>query len=510
MKNKLFSVFMAIVLSLSLMPAAAFAVDEEGEAALYPDAAAYYIGESVDGSLAAGTSAAYRVETASLYEQACSILVSNTSSSDSATLTFKVLDSEGTPKTEISAESASYGGSAALAGAESSQELQSNYWNYSLFNLSEGDFLVIEAGSSDASYSLITKSIYSSHTVECGEFYKQNFGNKAHLISLDLEDVTGKETVFVENNGIEDFRYFILADDSLVADNEGYDWAQLEPDYWRNSGFNFSHSKEYYLLIFPMNDSADYSFEDFISDDDEDYDDDDEDYYDDEDDYYYDDDEDYYDDEDEDYYDDDEDYYDDEDDEDYYDDEDDDYDYDDYEFAVAISPQDLKYYKINVSDKTYNGKAQKPAPEVEYEDILLGDAMYSVTYSNNKSVGTAKMTITGVAPNSGTVTKTFKINPKGTSLSKLTGSRKAITVKWKKQAAKMSKTRISGYEIQYSTSKKFTSAKTKVVKGYKATSKKLSGLKAKKKYYVRIRTYKKVGGKKYVSSWSKLKSIKTK
>ena len=119
------------------------------------------------------------------------------------------------------------------------------------------------------------------------------------------------------------------------------------------------------------------------------------------------------------------------------------------------------------------------------------------------------MTIKGVDPNSGTITKTFRINPKGTSLSKLSAARKAVTVKWKKQAARMSKSRISGYQIQYSTSSKFSNAKIRTVKGYRNTSKRISSLKAKKKYYVRIRTYMKVGSKKYYSSWSRKKSIKT-
>ena len=61
-------------------------------------------------------------------------------------------------------------------------------------------------------------------------------------------------------------------------------------------------------------------------------------------------------------------------------------------------------------------------------------------------------------------------------------------MKWKKQSEKMAATRITGYEIQYSTNKKFTSVKKATVKGYGATSKKITGLKAKTTYYVRIRT----------------------
>ena len=119
--------------------------------------------------------------------------------------------------------------------------------------------------------------------------------------------------------------------------------------------------------------------------------------------------------------------------------------------------------------------------------------------------------ITGKGNYTGTTKATYKINPKGTSLKKPKKAKKAITVKWKKQAAKMSKSRITGYQIQLATDKQFTKNKKTVnVKGYKKVSKKVKKLKAKKKYYVRIRTYKTVSGQKYYSAWSKVKAIKTK
>ena len=75
----------------------------------------------------------------------------------------------------------------------------------------------------------------------------------------------------------------------------------------------------------------------------------------------------------------------------------------------------------------------------------------------------------------------------------------------------MSASRITGYQIQLATNKKFTrNKKTVTVKGYKSVSKKVTKLKAKKKYYVKIRTYKTVGGTRYYSPWSKTKSVKTK
>ena len=75
----------------------------------------------------------------------------------------------------------------------------------------------------------------------------------------------------------------------------------------------------------------------------------------------------------------------------------------------------------------------------------------------------------------------------------------------------MSKTRITGYNIQYCTSKSFGKTKKSVyVKGYKKTSKRIKGLKTGKYYYVRVRTYKKVSGSRYYSAWSKSWKVKIK
>ena len=87
-----------------------------------------------------------------------------------------------------------------------------------------------------------------------------------------------------------------------------------------------------------------------------------------------------------------------------------------------------------------------------------------------------------------------------TSISSIKVKNEAITVKWKKKSG------ITGYQIQYSTNSKFKKGNKSIkIKNSKTISKKITKLKAAKKYYVRIRTYK---GKKY-SKWSKVKSIKT-
>ena len=74
----------------------------------------------------------------------------------------------------------------------------------------------------------------------------------------------------------------------------------------------------------------------------------------------------------------------------------------------------------------------------------------------------------------------------------------------------MSKSRVNGYQIQLATNKKFTkNRKLVTVKKYKKVSKKVTKLKGRKKYYVRVRTYKKVGGVRYYSPWSKIKTVRT-
>ena len=173
-----------------------------------------------------------------------------------------------------------------------------------------------------------------------------------------------------------------------------------------------------------------------------------------------------------------------------------------------------KTIKLSKTSMTYNGKKQKPS--VTITDAagkkLKNGTDYKVTYpKKTQNVGKYTVTVTLKGNYTGTVKKTFTILPKNTAISKLTASKNTVTVKWKKQTKQT-----AGYEIQYSTSSKFTKKTTKTVKVTKnsTTSKKITKLKAKKKYYVRIRTYQtvKVGKKstKIYSGWSKAKTITTK
>lgn len=167
--------------------------------------------------------------------------------------------------------------------------------------------------------------------------------------------------------------------------------------------------------------------------------------------------------------------------------------------------------KLSETFYTYDGKAKKPTVTIKDSNgKKVNKKYYTVSYRNNKKVGQATVKVTFKGKYKGTVLKkTFQIVPKSTQISKVKASKKGFTVTWKKQ-----KTQTSGYQIQYSTSSKFKNAKIITVKKNTDTSEKITKLKVKKKYYVRVRTYKtvKVNGKtkKIYSAWSAKKVVTTK
>ena len=168
--------------------------------------------------------------------------------------------------------------------------------------------------------------------------------------------------------------------------------------------------------------------------------------------------------------------------------------------------------KLSKTAYTYNGKVQKPSVTVKNSKgkALKNGTDYKISYPKGmKNVGKYTVKVTLKGNYSGTKSLTYNINPKGTGVSKVTAAKKGFKVTWKKQA-----TQTTGYQVQYSTSSKFKSAKTVTISKNKTTSKSVSKLSAKKKYYVRVRTYKtvKIGGKsvKLYSGWSKAKSVTTK
>ena len=156
---------------------------------------------------------------------------------------------------------------------------------------------------------------------------------------------------------------------------------------------------------------------------------------------------------------------------------------------------------------TYTGKSIKPKVVIKDETgAVLGKDNYTTTYSNNKSIGIAKVSITFKGNYSGTIEQSFTIAPKSVSITSVSALSKGFTVSWKKGKD------ITGYEIQYSVNRKFTTKTSKkvLVTGKNTLKKQIKKITGNKNYYVRIRTYKTVKGKKIYSNWSSAKSVKTK
>ena len=158
-----------------------------------------------------------------------------------------------------------------------------------------------------------------------------------------------------------------------------------------------------------------------------------------------------------------------------------------------------------ISTKAFTGKNITQSITVKYNGKTLKNGTdYTVFYSNNKNIGTATVKITGKGSFTGTITKTFKINPAKQEIQKLTAKSKAFFVDWAQKGS------ATGYEIQYATNSKFTSAKKVTITNKKADKTTVSKLSGKKKYYVRVRSYTTVKGTKYYGAWSASKSVTTK
>lgn len=169
-----------------------------------------------------------------------------------------------------------------------------------------------------------------------------------------------------------------------------------------------------------------------------------------------------------------------------------------------VKPVSTKF-TVKTKNVTYNGKAQKPSVTVYVGKKKLSRKYYSVAYKNNKNVGYGTVTVKGkgrYAKYSGAAT--FKVNLKKVSLSSVKAQKKKMAVYWKKTGGNQ------GYQVQYSTSKRFSSnIKTvRLSAGKKSVT--IKNIPAKKRYYVRIRSYKKVGNKIWYTGWSKVKTVKTK
>ncbi len=160
--------------------------------------------------------------------------------------------------------------------------------------------------------------------------------------------------------------------------------------------------------------------------------------------------------------------------------------------------------RLSKSKFKYDGTQKKPNVAVyDNNDERLSSDNYTLKYSGNANPGKKKVTITFKGNYSGTIVKYYNVIPKTQSVSSVkSSSYKTMKVSWKKDST------VSGYQIQWSTSKKFSSNKKTVTVSKKNTSKTIKTAQSGRKYYVRVRAYKTIDGKKVYGSWSKTKSVK--
>lgn len=164
----------------------------------------------------------------------------------------------------------------------------------------------------------------------------------------------------------------------------------------------------------------------------------------------------------------------------------------------------IKSVTLNKSNYTYNGKANKPSVIVkDSKGKVIASSNYTITYSGNTKPGRATAKITFKGNYTGRVSKTFLIKPAKVKQPKAVNQKgRKVKVSWKKAVG------ISGYEIQYAKNKSFTKGRKIINAKSSAKTYTIKKLKKKQTYYIRVRAYKTISGKKVYGTWSNKKSIK--
>ena len=160
-----------------------------------------------------------------------------------------------------------------------------------------------------------------------------------------------------------------------------------------------------------------------------------------------------------------------------------------------------------IKSKVYTGKAMTQAPVVKFNGKTLKlNTDYFLAYKNNVNTGRATIAIKGKRNYKGVVVRYFDINPKPSGITKLTSPKtRQIGITWEKRP------QISGYQFEISTSRNFDKDNIqKNIYNPNQLSMTVSVGKAKTTYYIRIRTFKKTSAKAYFSTWSAIKTVKTK
>ena len=160
--------------------------------------------------------------------------------------------------------------------------------------------------------------------------------------------------------------------------------------------------------------------------------------------------------------------------------------------------------KLSATTYTYNGNAKRPSVTVtDAKGKTISRSYYNVSYDrDSKSAGRHTVRVTFKGNYSGTLSRSYTINPQATYITRLSRLPKGFAVNLRR----LSSATATGYQVQYSLNRNFKGAKVKVLRG---TSMNIRGLQGNKNYYVRIRAYKGSGGRAYYSAWSGVKIVRT-
>lgn len=156
------------------------------------------------------------------------------------------------------------------------------------------------------------------------------------------------------------------------------------------------------------------------------------------------------------------------------------------------------------SSVSFTGSNITPSVTVKVAGrTLTSGTDYTVSYSNNKNVGTSNVYVYGKGNYSGSLSAKFDIVPAKQQIQKLETKYKGFFVDWAQKGS------ATGYDVEYSVNANMSGAVSKHLTASKPDTLTVSGLAGDKTYYVRVRSYTNVNGKVYYGAWSDIKSIKT-
>lgn len=156
------------------------------------------------------------------------------------------------------------------------------------------------------------------------------------------------------------------------------------------------------------------------------------------------------------------------------------------------------------SSVSFTGSNITPSVTVKVAGrTLTSGTDYTVSYSNNKNVGTSNVYVYGKGNYSGSLSAKFDIVPAKQQIQKLETRYKGFYIDWAQKGS------ATGYDVEYSVNSNMSGAVSKHLTANKPDTLTVSGLSGDKTYYVRVRSYTNVNGKVYYGAWSDIKSIKT-